>query len=297
MKTIGWIKLHRSLKDWEWWDDHNTTRLLVYLLASVNYEDKKWKGTQIKAGSFITSWDKLSSECGLTIQEVRTAMKRLESCGEVVRKSTNKNQTISLVKWGKLQGESLTDNRPVTNKKQTSNKPVTTTKEGKEREEGKELPPDPQNPPSKGKTRKQPAARAQVLAPPEFSEFQSYALEHEPRIDLSSLRAKYDQWMENGWRDGFEKEIKNWKTKIRNTMPHLKKTDKNQSFMNNFKYDHSKRTDGETYVQRLIRNKIDPRDAVEVQRFLEEEGLDISRVALIRSHFDHTPEKFPYVQD
>ncbi len=39
-----------------------------------------------------------------------------------------------------------------------------------------------------------------------------------------SLKAKYNQWKEAGWKDGYDKEIKNWKTKIQNTIPHLKQT-------------------------------------------------------------------------
>lgn len=37
-----------------------------------------------------------------------------------------------------------------------------------------------------------------------------------------SLEAKYDSWMENKWKDGNGVKIKNWKTKIRNTIPFLK---------------------------------------------------------------------------
>jgi len=62
----GWIKLHKTLKDWEWYDDHNATRLLVHLLVSVNYKDKEWKGQTIKAGTYVTSWENLAKEIGLT---------------------------------------------------------------------------------------------------------------------------------------------------------------------------------------------------------------------------------------
>ena len=37
-----------------------------------------------------------------------------------------------------------------------------------------------------------------------------------------SLKAKYQQWLQAGWIDGNGQEIKNWKTKIQNTIPHLK---------------------------------------------------------------------------
>jgi hypothetical protein len=100
----GWIKLHRSLKDWEWYDDHNATRLLLHLLVSVNYEDKQWKGQTVKAGSMITSWESLAKEVGLSVKQIRLSMSKLESSKEVVRFTTNKWQAVTLVKWDKLQG-------------------------------------------------------------------------------------------------------------------------------------------------------------------------------------------------
>lgn len=36
-----------------------------------------------------------------------------------------------------------------------------------------------------------------------------------------SLKSKYDAWVQNGWKDGHNKQIKNWKSKIRNTIPFL----------------------------------------------------------------------------
>lgn len=36
-----------------------------------------------------------------------------------------------------------------------------------------------------------------------------------------SLKAKYETWVELGWKDGYGKPIKAWKSKIKNTFPHL----------------------------------------------------------------------------
>lgn len=121
----GWIKLHKTLKDWEWYDDHNATRLLVHLLLSVNYEDKTWKGQTIKAGTIVTSWENLAKEVGLSVKQIRTAMDKLERSKEVARYTTNKWQAVSLIKWAKLQVQC--DNEG----KQTG-KPRATTKESKE---------------------------------------------------------------------------------------------------------------------------------------------------------------------
>lgn len=143
----GWIKLHRSLINWEWWDDHNTTRILIYLLISVNYEQKKWMGQTIEPGQLITSWDKLSENTGMTVRQCRTSIEKLEKSDQITRKSTNKWQAITLLKWDKLQGDDSTNDKPATSQRQTNDKPATTTKECttsstkeyKELKEGKEL--------------------------------------------------------------------------------------------------------------------------------------------------------------
>jgi biotin operon repressor len=69
--------------NWEWYDDPNTMRVFLHLLLTVNYEDKKWHGIAVKRGSRITSYDKISSELKLSVQKVRTAIKRLKSTGEL----------------------------------------------------------------------------------------------------------------------------------------------------------------------------------------------------------------------
>lgn len=37
-----------------------------------------------------------------------------------------------------------------------------------------------------------------------------------------AFRSKYEAWVSNGWKDGYGKEIKDWKSKIKNVLPHLK---------------------------------------------------------------------------
>ena len=35
------------------------------------------------------------------------------------------------------------------------------------------------------------------------------------------IKAKYESWVVNGWKDGHNKPIKNWKSKVKNTLPFL----------------------------------------------------------------------------
>jgi hypothetical protein len=67
---------------------------------------------------------------------------------------------------------------------------------------------------------------------PSIDKFLSFAISEKPLIDQYSVRAKYDAWIQNEWKDGNGKKIKNWKTKLKNTLPYLKenntKTHKNE---------------------------------------------------------------------
>ena len=60
-------------------------------------------------------------------------------------------------------------------------------------------------------------------SPPSPEEFVAFALEKKPDVDPEVVTLKYQAWIENDWKDGNDKPIKNWKTKLLNTIPHLPK--------------------------------------------------------------------------
>ena len=55
---------------------------------------------------------------------------------------------------------------------------------------------------------------------PTLEEFLQYA-DMSPDFKYP-LTAKYEQWVAEGWKDGHGKKIKNWKTKLKNTIPYLR---------------------------------------------------------------------------
>ena len=69
MPKNGYIKLYRSLLDWEWYDDTVTKCLFLHLLLTVNAYDEDWKGIVIKRGSRVSSYTKLSEELHFTIKQ------------------------------------------------------------------------------------------------------------------------------------------------------------------------------------------------------------------------------------
>jgi len=131
----GWIKAHRKLLDWEWFSDGNTFHVFMYLLLSANRETKKWRGIEILPGQHITSRDTISTKTKLSIQQVRTALKKLKSTNEITIESTNKYTIITLVNWGLYQGSSNNGNQQpnqqITNEQPTNNQQITTNKKEK----------------------------------------------------------------------------------------------------------------------------------------------------------------------
>lgn len=101
----GYVKVYRSLLDWEWWHDINVHRLFAYILLKANWKDKRWQGVEIKRGEFVTSLDKLSQDTDLTTSQVRTALEKLQSSGEVIAKSGqgSKHTIIRVCKYEEYQ--------------------------------------------------------------------------------------------------------------------------------------------------------------------------------------------------
>ena len=61
---------------------------------------------------------------------------------------------------------------------------------------------------------------------PAFDDFKMYAWSKKKDVNMEALKLKYESWVENGWKDGNDKPIKNWKTKILNSLPYLKESKK-----------------------------------------------------------------------
>lgn len=73
------------------------------------------------------------------------------------------------------------------------------------------------------------SAKKEKPQPPDLETFLIYAQEvyqEELKIDYQpydfTVRAKYQSWIDAGWKDGNKKTILNWKSKLQNTIPYLK---------------------------------------------------------------------------
>lgn len=129
-KSQGYIKLFRSLKEWEWYDDANAMRVFIHFLLSANHKQAKWRGKLIERGSFITSYRKIASELNIGIQAVRIAIENLKKSKVITHKATRHYSIISINNYDLYQENDTQnnthDNTQGTNKQHTDNTQGTT---------------------------------------------------------------------------------------------------------------------------------------------------------------------------
>jgi hypothetical protein len=61
---------------------------------------------------------------------------------------------------------------------------------------------------------------------PTWDLFLAYGKEKEPSVKISALKHKYDAWVVNGWKNGNDKPIKNWKSALLQTLAYIEKEQK-----------------------------------------------------------------------
>ena len=99
----GFITVHRKILDWEWYTDTNTTRLFMHLLIKANHRDKKHRGTLVKRGELLTSYELLNLQTGLSRQNLRTSLKKLASTDDITIDSTNKGTRLTVCNYDSYQ--------------------------------------------------------------------------------------------------------------------------------------------------------------------------------------------------
>ena len=126
--STGWIKLHRQLLEWEWYDDTNTKCLFLHCLLRANHSDTEWRGHNIKRGQFLTSVDTLTRETGLSVSQIRTSLKKLISTNEIASKSQARSTVITVLGYDSHQDNDKPVDKLMTMKSQADDNEIATDK-------------------------------------------------------------------------------------------------------------------------------------------------------------------------
>ena len=117
----GWIHLFRKFTNWEWYDCPNVKIVFLHCLLMANHKTGKWQGITIKRGQFVSSYEKIAAANGLSVQQVRTSIKKLKNTHEINTQTTNLYTLISVNNYDLYQS-TLTDKQQSNNKQLTTNK-------------------------------------------------------------------------------------------------------------------------------------------------------------------------------
>lgn len=143
ISNTGWIKLYRCLLEHPLWLNSTSQQkvVLVTLLLLANHAERKWEWQgrpyTCKPGQLITSLESLRKKCGsrLTVQNVRSALKRFETMGFINRLSNKHNSLITICNWECYQTDNNEANTQINvgaaNAQQTANQQLTTNKNDK----------------------------------------------------------------------------------------------------------------------------------------------------------------------
>ena len=103
----GYIKISRKILGWEWYKDINTFRLFIHLLLKAEWKTTAYKGEEIERGACVSSLVELSEETKMSVSEVRTALKHLETTGEITRRpcAKSKKSVYKINNYDKYQAE------------------------------------------------------------------------------------------------------------------------------------------------------------------------------------------------
>ena len=128
MSNLGWVKLHRSMLDWEWYSDVNVCRLFMHFILVANHKDGNWRGIEIKRGQRLTSLNKLESETGLTKGQIRTAIKKLISTNEIAQQSHAQHTVFTVINYDSYQGDDTQIDTSIASESHASDTPMTPNK-------------------------------------------------------------------------------------------------------------------------------------------------------------------------
>ena len=116
----GWIKIHRGILDWEWYQDVNVRILFIHCLLLANWKETRYKGEIVPRGSFVASLPILSKETGLSIRQARTALDKLKMTGELTVKKYPKYTVFTISNYCVYQDGDRQDDSQMTGNRQAN---------------------------------------------------------------------------------------------------------------------------------------------------------------------------------
>jgi len=207
----GFFRVFRSLLKKGWYKKSDYVHLWIHILSKATHKKIEFffNGENIKLnpGQFITGRKQLSEETGINESKIERILNFFEKNEhQIEQQKTNRNRLISILNWEQYQNIEQQNEQPVNNKRTTNT--YNNKKNNKNNNNNKEY------------------------TYPYFETFKDFALENQPNTDIHKLELKFKSWQADNWHDGNGKKIKNWKSKLLNSLQYLQKNQDEKNIEN-----------------------------------------------------------------
>lgn len=121
MANEGYIKLYRKMMKWGWYTDTNAKCVFLHLLFLAQYEACFYRGVKLDVGQAVTSIREISTQTGISVQSVRTALDHLKSTQEITQLPHGKFSVFTVKNYSEYQGDNTISNNQVTQNQHSAN--------------------------------------------------------------------------------------------------------------------------------------------------------------------------------
>lgn len=111
----GWLKIYRSIVDWEWFSEHDMTTFFIWCLCNANVDGRMWRGVYIKPGQLVVSRSTVCKELGISERRYRTIISRFAKSGEITVKPQGAFSILTIVNWEIYQEDTNTEDVSIEN--------------------------------------------------------------------------------------------------------------------------------------------------------------------------------------
>ena len=93
----GFIKIDRSILDWQHFGEPTVVVVFLYLLLKANHKNGWWQGLQCERGATFVGLRAIKEDTKLAINTVRSAISKLVESGEIKRIQVDRHHTKTII--------------------------------------------------------------------------------------------------------------------------------------------------------------------------------------------------------
>ena len=117
MKQSNFIKLFRSITEWEHYKDGNTARLFLHLLLMAVHKQTRYGRITLHRGQYVSTSRDLSEELCISTKYITDSIKKLRESGEIRTERCEHGTLFTVLNYETYQGKEKIerekqDNRP-----------------------------------------------------------------------------------------------------------------------------------------------------------------------------------------